>query len=134
MLVEDEGEVEGPGGYDAGSETDPEDDLITASDTGFIDDTLTKDDATLCFIWSQPYTTDEVKRREKLIHLGFLGFLEALARLVCFKPMPTPAQVAESNAGSASQFLQLQRDGTPGESNPAPPPHLLAQHRTPWLA
>jgi len=31
-------------------------------------------------VWSQPFTTDEVKRRLKLTHLTFVDFLEALVR------------------------------------------------------
>jgi len=32
-------------------------------------------------VWSQPFTTDEVKRRLKLTHLTFVDFLEALVRV-----------------------------------------------------
>jgi hypothetical protein len=90
-------------------------------DVAFIDDRFTKDDGTLCFIWAQAYVTDEVKRREKLIHLNFLGFLEAVARLICFKPMPAMDDIMEANAGSASQYFQMMRDGLIDAPHPLKP-------------
>ena len=67
---------------------------------------FTRNEAALCFIWSQPFVTDEVKRRLKLTHLTFVDFLEALARACTFKPLPTEAELRECKALTVPHFYQ----------------------------
>lgn len=67
---------------------------------------FTRNEAALCFVWSQPFVTDEVKRRLKLTHLTFVDFLEALARTCTFKPLPTDAELRACKAHSVPHFYQ----------------------------
>ena len=58
---------------------------------------LGRREAAFCFVWAQPFVADEIKRQTKLLHLDFEGFLEAVCRLTCFKPMPTPGAARRSS-------------------------------------
>ena len=55
-------------------------------------------EAALCFLWSQMFVADEVKRRGKSMHLSFEGFMEAIARITCFKALPTTKQLLDRQA------------------------------------
>ena len=72
---------------------------------GVIDDDFTKRHASLCFIWSQSFCTDDLKRRRDLVHMKYVDFLEALARVTTFKPLPTALQLAQANVRSCAQFM-----------------------------
>ena len=67
---------------------------------------FTRREAALCFIWSQPFVTDEVKRRMQMTNLSFVDFLEAVARLCTFKPMPTDELLKECRALTVPHFFQ----------------------------
>merc|ERR1712087_553700 len=62
-------------------------------------------EAAFCFVWSQMFVTDEIKRREKMMNLTFEGFIEALARITCFKALPTSMEVVGRNCGSIAEFM-----------------------------
>ena len=57
-----------------------------------------RQEAALCFLWSQTFVADEVKRRDKSLHLSFEGFMEAVARVTCFKAIPTTKQLLDRQA------------------------------------
>ena len=71
---------------------------------------LTKKEGALAFLWAQMFVADELKRREKMIHLPFEGFLEALARITLFKPLPTTKQLADAKCKNARDFFALQAE------------------------
>ena len=52
---------------------------------GLVDADFTKEQAALCFVWSKPFVSDEVRRRRKLVEASFVDFLEALCRVLTFK-------------------------------------------------
>ena len=106
-----------------------------------------RNQAALCFVWSQPFVTDEVKRRMQLTSLTFVDFLEArpplspraqartrhcqqctlapararlhyltnpnqaVARVCCFKPMPTPEILRECRALTIPHWFQQAASG-----------------------
>ena len=74
-------------------------------DADVFDNELGRREAALCFCWSQMFVADEVKRREKLLNLTFEGFLEALARLTCFKALPTASQLVERRVSTVSEYF-----------------------------
>ena len=80
-------------------------------DTGIYDDAFHRRDGALCFIWAQPLVTDEVKRRVPLIHLSFIDFLEALARICTMKPLPTPEILKECHALTVPHWYQQAAEG-----------------------
>jgi len=81
------------------------------SETGMYDDDLTKHRADLCFIWSLPFVTDELKRRLQLTQLDFVSFLEALCRLTTFKRMPTDEVLKECKALTVPHWFQQAEAG-----------------------
>jgi hypothetical protein len=68
--------------------------------------------AVFCFLWSSPVTTDEVKRRESMQHLGFVDFVEALARVTTFLAMPTAELLKAYGAKSCNHFFLQEAQGT----------------------
>jgi len=68
-------------------------------------------EAALCFVWAQTFVTDEQKRRQKLTHLRYEDFLEAVARVTTFKPLPTAEQLRAHKAGSAAHFFRQAEQG-----------------------
>ena len=86
--------------------------LAMLRDCGITDEHFTKKLATLCFVWSMPMTTDEIKRRQWLMNLRFVDFMEALTRIVTMKAMPSEAMLKEYHAHSAAQFFQQADAGT----------------------
>ena len=76
-----------------------------------LDEGFTRRAAVLCFVWAQPFVTDEIKRREKMQHLAFVDFLEALARVVTFKPMPTTELLKQYGARSCAHFFKQEAEG-----------------------
>ena len=48
---------------------------------------------------------DEIKRQTKLLNLDFEGFLEAICRLTCFKPMPSTDELIIENVVTAADFF-----------------------------
>jgi hypothetical protein len=51
-------------------------------------------------------TTDELKRREQLVHLTFVDFFEAIARITNFYPLPTQELLTEHNSRSCAHFFR----------------------------
>jgi len=80
-------------------------------DVGIIDAEVTQREVRLCFIWSQTFVSDEIKRREKLINMTFVDFLEALCRLCCFKALPTPVQLRKAGVRTVKQFFDADAAG-----------------------
>ena len=72
---------------------------------------FTRKEAVLCFQWSQPFVTDEIKRREKQQHLSFLDFCEALCRVITFKPLPTQEMLKAHSARSCAHFFLQEEQG-----------------------
>ena len=72
---------------------------------GLLDGLFTKRHASLCFVWAQPFTTDDLKRRTALVHLQYVDFLEALARIATFKRLPTKGQLAQHGCTSCASFF-----------------------------
>jgi len=71
-----------------------------------VDDIFGPREAQLCFKWSQPLVTDEIRRNEKCRHLNYIDFLEALCRLCTLKPLPTKSVVEAYGASSASALFK----------------------------
>jgi len=74
-------------------------------------DGVTKDMATLIFCWSQSFVTDEMKRRDKMLCLSYVDFIEALARLASFKMLPTSEQLRLTNSASCAHFFEQAASG-----------------------
>jgi hypothetical protein len=68
-------------------------------------------EAVLAFVWSQPFITDEIKRREKMQHLTFTDFVEALARVTAFLPLPSPEVLKANGARSCAHFFLQEEQG-----------------------
>ena len=67
-------------------------------------------EAALCFVWAQTFVTDEIKRRDKLVHLTFVDFLEAIARLCTFKALPTPELIEAIGAHSCAAYFEKAKE------------------------
>ena len=76
-----------------------------------IDDDFTRRQAALCFVWSQAFCTDDMKRRIVLTHLSYVDFLEALARITTFRPLPTQALLKSTGSRSPEHFYMLATAG-----------------------
>ena len=73
---------------------------------GLLDgDDFTKRHATLVFVWAQSFCTDDLKRRVGCVHLTYVDFLEAIARVCTIKPLPTAAILAETSCRSVAHFF-----------------------------
>jgi len=78
-----------------------------------IDGEFTKREAFLCFAWSQMFVTDEIRRREKMLHCKFPDFLEAIARITCFKAFPSDEEIDNLGCTNCGEYLdRLVLDGT----------------------
>ena len=62
-------------------------------------------DARLCFVWSQTFVSDELKRRHKLSTCTFVDFCEALGRICTRFPLPSPEVLAKYGSRSAKTFF-----------------------------
>jgi len=80
-------------------------------DVGLVDTEVTERELSLCFIWSQTFVSDEIKRREKMIHCMHVDFFEALARICCFKALPTDAQMEKVGATTCKQYFDAVAEG-----------------------
>ena len=49
---------------------------LALTECSIIDADFTKRDATICFFWSLPITSDEIKRRIWMLNMRFVDFLE----------------------------------------------------------
>jgi len=78
------------------------------------DEDFTKRHASLCFLWAQSFCTDDLKRRTVLTHLSYVDFLEALARITTFKPLPTAALLESTGAKSCAHFFMQAKAGMHG--------------------
>jgi len=64
------------------------------------------DDAVLCFVWSQDFVSDEIRRSQSLQTLSFVGFLEAIARLTLFIQLPTRADLESHNLSTLEELYE----------------------------
>jgi len=80
--------------------------LQLVTDCDLYDDHFRKEQAVLAFKWAQMHCTDEVRRAEQLLHLTYVDFLEALARICCFKRLPTPEDLKANQSRSVGHFYQ----------------------------
>ncbi|KAL1530238.1 hypothetical protein AB1Y20_001153 [Prymnesium parvum] len=69
-------------------------------DAEMIDSVFTRREAAFCFAFSQLFVADEVKRREMLLGIDYISFCEALARITCWKPIPTDSFLKERGASN----------------------------------
>ena len=67
--------------------------------------------ARLCLAWSTAFCSDELKRRPKLTTATYVDFLEAIARLCTFTPLPTAGLLEEYQAKSAKEFFDMAASG-----------------------
>ena len=99
------------------------------TDFGLIDSVLTTRLATLMFVWSRMRVADEAGARVALTHLYFEDFLEALVRVACLKPWPTPQEVRSAGCLDAGHFLiELQAE------SPQLYDDWCGERRRPWHA
>ena len=61
--------------------------------------------ARLCHTWSIAFCSDELRRRNKYTTANYVDFLEAIARLTTFMPLPNAEQLVLYNEKSAMDFL-----------------------------
>ena len=66
---------------------------------------LSRLDERLCFVWSQTFVSDELKRRHKLTRLTYIDFCEALGRVCTRHPLPTTEILAKYGSRTAKQFF-----------------------------
>jgi len=62
------------------------------------------EEATWIFLWSQDFVSDEISRSEHLQHLSFVGFIEAVVRLVCFVQLPARPELAFFNCNTIEEL------------------------------
>ena len=60
--------------------------------------------ARLCFMWSQAFVSDELKRRHQLTTCSFVDFLEIMGRLTTFMRMPEPEVLEKYECKTAKEF------------------------------
>ena len=61
---------------------------------------------TACALLNPPVTAAaQVKRRSNLVSLDYLSFVEALARVTCFKPLPTHDFIVERGAAHVAECI-----------------------------
>jgi len=71
----------------------------------------------LAFIWSQPFVSDELKRRHKLIGLQYVDFLEAIARLCTMMRLPSVPDLLHYQCASYKEFYdQVEAGHTTGDA------------------
>ena len=58
-----------------------------------------------CLVCAQMVVADEVKRREKLLGLDCVSFLEALARITCLKPLPSNDYIKAQGASTVVECI-----------------------------
>lgn len=49
----------------------------------------------------------QIKRREKLLALDFISFCEALARITCFKPLPSDSFIRECGVTTLVECIDM---------------------------
>lgn len=102
--------------------------ILTAAN--LVDLAFSKREAALCFVHSQHFVADEVKRRAHLCSIDYLSFVEALARVTIFKPLPTLADLSEWGAESVVHFVDTMRaDGKYSEWCTLHAPHWDVEER-----
>jgi len=74
-------------------------------------DGVTKDHALLIFTWSQTFVTDEIKRRDKLMHLSYVDFLEAIARISQHKTLPSRDLLKLTGCKTPRAFFEKAKTG-----------------------
>jgi len=62
------------------------------------------DEATWCFIWSQDFVSDEVARADAQQQITFVGFMEALCRVVGFVRLPDKQSIAAYNSANLEEL------------------------------
>jgi len=80
--------------------------LALCEDSKLLDKDFTRHSAVLCFVWSQPFVTDEARKRDKMSNLSYVDFLEALSRILTFKPLPSQELLKQYEAKSAAHFFE----------------------------
>lgn len=87
-------------------------------------------EATWIFCWSQDFVSDEIVRGAQLQYLQFVGFLEAICRLVCFVQLPTAEELEAYGCVSIEELYekvqaqQLQPEVLRGALDKAPKWHV----------
>jgi len=79
------------------------------ADCELFDAVFSRREAAYCFVLSGMFVADEIKRREKLVMLPYESFLEALARVTCFKPLPTTLQMNEAKCATTMEYVEAQQ-------------------------
>jgi len=74
-------------------------------------DGLTSDTASLLFVASRTFVTDELRSREMLTNLTFVDFVEAVARLSVYKVLPSPQTLLTAECDRACHFFEQARAG-----------------------
>ena len=74
-------------------------------------DGVTRDHALLIFTWSQTFVTDEIKRRDKLTHLSYVDFLEAIARVSQHKTLPSRELLKMTSCKTPREFFERAKTG-----------------------
>jgi len=82
-------------------------------DARLIDSHFTKRESHLCFFWSISFVADEVDRRQKMINMTFVDFLEGLGRIAVFKPLPNSAAYRELEKVTAGREERAAADSQP---------------------
>jgi hypothetical protein len=107
--------------------------ITLGRDVALIGDDLSVDDARLIFMWSRMRVVDENMResngrggRERIEHLTWWGFLEAMVRVAQCKALPTDAEVEAAGCSDGGEFLlELRKD-------PQAHREFIASHNKEW--
>jgi len=91
-----------------------------AYDVGLVDTEVPERMIRLCYIWSQTYVTDEIKKREKLTNAMIVDFYEMICRLCTFKSLPTQSHLDKADVKSTNEFFDVVRNGLVEEANMPP--------------
>lgn len=68
-------------------------------------------EAKLAYAHAHSFVTDEIYRRDRLTHMAYVEFQEAIARVAWMRNIPTPAHLQQLKMSSYAEFLQRTADG-----------------------
>lgn len=63
-------------------------------------------EAKLAYVYAHAFVSDEIYRRERLTHIVYVEFLEAIARVAWMRNMPTPAHLQQLKMASYAEYLE----------------------------
>ena len=89
--------------------------------THCIDDDFTKREAVLAFVWSKMRTSDNFNDRnyQKVTHLQYTDFIEAICRVAEMKSMPTDEELEPFDGNTVAMYKAYTENNKPFERRPS---------------